>query len=156
MVAQNYGAKQYDRANQGIHRGLVMTIGIVMTISAVLFFCCETLGELFINKESYDIIPLAGRLMRLLSPFYFLYVFGEIFAGSLRGAGDTFKPMLLTLLGTCLSRIMWVVLVVPQNPTMTFILNSYPISLAFTAILLAAHYRSYRKKKYWKSVKTTP
>ena len=123
-----------------------MTIGIVMTISAVLFFCCETLGGLFINKESYDIIPLMGQLMRFLSPFYFLYVFGEVFAGALRGAGDTFKPMLLTLLGTCLPRIMWVVLVVPQNPAMTFILSGYPISWAFTAILLTAYYRSYRKK----------
>jgi putative MATE family efflux protein len=146
FVAQNYGAKLYDRANQGVPRGLAMTTCIVLAISAVLFLGCEQLGKLFINKESYDIIPLTGRLMRFLSPFYFLYVFGEVFAGALRGTGETFKPMLLTLLGTCLPRILWVLLTAPRNPTMIFILGSYPISWTLTAILLMAYYQIFHRR----------
>lgn len=78
-----------------------MTLGIVLSISAVLYIWCEPLGRLILNAEDGHIVVITGRLMRLMAPLYFLYVFGEIYGGALRGAGESFAPMLITLLGTC-------------------------------------------------------
>jgi putative MATE family efflux protein len=140
FVAQNYGAGQYARARKGVRMGLGMTLGIVAFVSAVLFFWCEPLGKLFINRADYDIIPLLGQFMRFLSPLYIFYVFGEVFSGAIRGTGETFKPMLLTLLGTCASRILWIALIVPSHRTMRTIITSYPVSWLLTAIFFAVFY----------------
>jgi putative MATE family efflux protein len=147
FVAQNYGAKQYERARKGVRRGLEMTLGIVAVVSAVLFFGCEPLGKLFLHRADYDIIPLMGKFMRFLSPLYIFYVFGEVFSGAVRGTGETFRPMLLTLLGTCASRILWILLIVPHNRTMRVIIASYPVSWLLTSIFFAVFYRKFKQKR---------
>jgi len=147
FVAQNFGANQYFRVRQGVRIGLGMTLGSVIDISVVLFFWSEPLGKLFINAGDYDILPLTGQLMRSLSPLYFLYVFGEVLAGAIRGTGETVKPMILTLLGTCASRILWILFVVPKNRTMLIIIYSYPVSWLLTAICFIAFYSMFKKNK---------
>ena len=146
FVAQNYGAKHYARARQGVRSGLGMTLAIVAAVSALLFFCCEPLGKLFINQEDHDIIPLLGQLMRFLSPLYILYVFGEVFSGAIRGTGETLRPMLLTLLGTCASRILWILLVVPSHRTMRMIICRYPVSWLLTAIAFTVFYHLFKER----------
>lgn len=144
--AQNYGARKYLRVQKGVRTGLGMTLFAVCLISLALFFWCEPLGKLFIKPEDYDVIPFMGELMRFLSPLYFVYVFGEVLSGAIRGAGETFIPMILTLVGTCASRILWVLLVVPQNPTMEMIIGSYPVSWAMTSLFFIVYYHMFKAR----------
>jgi Na+-driven multidrug efflux pump len=74
-------------------------------------------------------------------------LFGEVFAGAVRGTGETFKPMLLTLLGTCVPRVLWVLLVVPDHRTMTAIVASYPVSWLLTSAFFVVFYRSFKEKR---------
>jgi Na+-driven multidrug efflux pump len=147
FVAQNFGASQYARIRQGVRTGLGMTLAFIISISAVLSLWSEQLGKLFINAADYDVLPLTGQLMRFLAPMYFLYVFGEVLASAIRGTGETVKPMILTLLGTCLSRILWILFVVPRNRTMFTIIWSYPVSWLITAIGFIVFYSVFKKKK---------
>ena len=60
--------------------------------------------------------------------------------GTLRGMGITFMPMIITLIGTCLFRILWMYLVVPCWPTTAGISLVYPISWFLTGIALTIWY----------------
>lgn len=146
FVAQNYGAGKYDRIFKGIWVGLMMTLAIILIISVNLFFFSEPIGRLFINSADYDVIPITGQLMRFLSPLYFLYVFGDVLSGAIRGTGETIKPMLLTLVGTCMCRILWILIVVPENRTMMTIIGSYPVSWFVTAVFFIIFYYGFKKK----------
>jgi len=159
FVAQNYGAGRYRRLRCGVVIGLGMTLAAVAVISTVLFIWNEPLGKLFINAADYDVIPLMGSIMRFLSPLYGIYVFGEVLSAAIRGSGETFKPMLLTLTGTCASRILWMRYIVPLKPSLFTIILSYPVSWALTACLFTVFYHFYKKKyffdKYGRPVKSS-
>lgn len=146
FIAQNYGAMKYNRVRKGVGVGISMAAGITISLSAILFFWSEPIGKLFINAKDYDIIPLTGELMRFLAPFYFTYVFGEIFASTIRGCGDTFRPMLLTLLGTCVTRILWILFVVPIYNNIKVTISSYIVSWILTSLLMSIYYFFFRKK----------
>ena len=88
------------------------------------------------------IFPLCAgmQMIRFLAPFYVVFVFVEIFAGALRGMGNTLVPMIITFSGTCLLRIIWLLTYVPSHHTIEAIEASYPITWVITAIMLTGYY----------------
>ena len=74
----------------------------------------------------------ALRMVRSLSPWYFLFVPIEMLSGALRGMGDTLIPTFLTALGICVFRSVWMFLVIPHWHEIEGITISYPISWGVT------------------------
>ena len=146
FVAQNYGSNNHSRCRSGVRVGLGMTLGAVALISAVLYWWSEPLGRLFINAGDGNIAELAAQIMRFIAPAYFLYVFGEVLSGAIRGTGESFTPMLITLLTTCAPRILWITLAVPQSEDIIHILGCYPLSWAITAIVFIVYYQFNKRK----------
>ena len=69
------------------------------------------------------------------------YLFGEVFAASIRGCGETLRPMLLTLIGTCGFRVLWVILLhVVWSPTLFNVTLGYPVSWFFHSALVSLYY----------------
>jgi Na+-driven multidrug efflux pump len=95
-----------------------MSLAVVFTISTVLYLGSGFLGRLFVDDEK--VIAQSTLLMRFLAPLYFLYLGGEILSGAIRGTGETFKPMVMTLLGTCACRIFWILFVPKRFNTPPF------------------------------------
>jgi putative MATE family efflux protein len=145
FTAQNFGAGLYGRARSGVRACIGMTLALVFAVSAVLYLGCGFLGRLFVRDG--EVLQLSASLMRFLAPLYFLYIGGEIFSGAIRGMGETFKPMLLTLLGTCACRIFWVLFAVPQRPTLRMVIWSYPVSWFVTSLFFIVFYRIYTLKR---------
>jgi len=69
-----------------------------------------------------------------------------VLSGAIRGTGETVKPMLLTLIGTCMCRILWILIVVPKNRNMMTIIGSYPVSWFVTALFFIGFYCVFKKK----------
>ncbi len=140
FVAQNHGAGRDDRVQKGTRTTMVIALSLVGVLSLILYFFTADLGKLFIAQSDWDILPLAQRFMHLEAPFYWLYVVGETLSSSVRGLGDTFRPMLLTVLGTCGLRLAWVALVVPRFPVMEVIILAFPLSWGVTSLFFVAYY----------------
>jgi Na+-driven multidrug efflux pump len=85
--------------------------------------------------------------MRFLAPLYFIYIGGEVLSGAIRGTGETFKPMILTLLGTCACRVVWVLFAVPLQPTLKMVIWSYPVSWIVTSIFFIVFYQIHKLQK---------
>jgi putative MATE family efflux protein len=145
FVAQNYGARLYGRARSGVLICSGITLIFVFAGSTVLYLGCGPMGRLFISDN--EVIGLSIRLMRFLAPLYFLYIGGEVLSGAIRGTGETFKPMILTLLGTCAFRILWILFVVPRQPVLKMVILSYPVSWFVTSLSFIVFYQIHKSKR---------
>lgn len=56
------------------------------------------------------------------------------------GAGDSAIPTVMTLVGVCLLRIVWLAAVLPQHHTMTAVLLTYPITWIITSFMFIVYY----------------
>ena len=148
FVAQNYGAKKYERITGVVRLSLIMSGIMIGSVCLILYFWNIPLGKLFINSKDYEILIITERLMHILAPFYTVFIFAEILSVAIHGTGETFKPMLITLLGVCTSRIAWIFLFVPINPIIEMIVLAFPISWTLTSIIFIIYYPIYRKKLY--------
>jgi putative MATE family efflux protein len=145
FVAQNYGARLYGRARNGVAACFGISLIIIVGISAILYLFCRPLSRMFVND--HEVINLTVSLMRFLAPFYFLYIGGAILSGAIRGTGETFKPMALTLFGICACRILWILFAVPLWPTLKMVILSFPVSWFITSATFIVFYNIYKSRK---------
>lgn len=146
FVAQNYGAKKYERITAVVRAGLIMSAAMVGSICVILYFWNVPLGKLFINSKDYGILTISEKLMHILIPFYVVFIFTEVFSAAINATGETFTPMLITLLGVCASRLVWIFFFVPLNPVIEMIVLAFPISWTLTSIIFTIYYFIYKKK----------
>lgn len=142
FAAQNIGAGQPDRARRATRYAMVTGVSLIIGLSFLIFLFVEPLCSLFISGGSAaDVIPLARLYMNTQIGFYFTYVFGSVVCGMIQGEGNTIAPMLITLLGTCIYRILWIFLYTPHHPGMIPIIACYPISWMLTSAAFLLYYR---------------
>lgn len=138
FVGQNYGAGKMDR----VRKSTLICLAIDLVVSAVLVVLLvagrELLFRLFISDAS--VIEIGAEMLRLIMPWYVVYVFIEVLAGSLRGVGDVIVPVIITLFGVCLLRIVWIIGVMHFSPTIPAIIYSYPVTWVLTALAFIVYY----------------
>lgn len=133
FVSQNYGARQYKRigiiALQCV--GLVTIIGLVMGNG--MYLAGGLLLRLYAKEEA--VISMGLRRLLLISCPYFLCGIMETLVGCIRGIGYSVLPMIVSLSGACLFRIIWIYTVFQSNHTLDALYISYPISWMLTALV---------------------
>lgn len=138
FVAQNYGAGQYSRARRGVRAVLISALISVAAVSSILYFGSAALAAFLI--DDIMVIDTVSRIMYLIAPFYAVYVFCDVLPSALRGMGDTLMPMLITLIGTSATRVLWVFFIVPLQPNLMTVLTCYPVSWGITALVFILYY----------------
>ncbi len=128
--SQNLGAKKYGNFNKIYYRSLILTVVIAGSMSLLaLLFKNEILG-VFSNDP--EVISYGAQRLAMILPFYFFCPLMDVGAGQLRGMGKSFLPMIISLLGACGLRLLWIFFVFPYNPTLEFLYWAYPISWIVT------------------------
>ena len=136
--AQNFGARNIGRMRRGLRMAFGMSIVIALVIAAIFQIGIESIAGLFIADRT--IIGLTSHMTRVIAVFYAFYGMTEIYSGMIRGAGESLRPMVITLTGTCLFRIVWLMFLLPFNHTLDMVLWSYPISWMLTALIYVLYY----------------
>lgn len=138
FTSQNLGAERYDR----ICPVLLWTQGCAVTLGLTLGRLVTCLGPqlLSIYSDSFAVISAGMDRLEIVCSTYALYGIMEVMVGSLRGLGYSVLPMLVSLIGVCLLRLIWVFTVfqIPAFHTVQTVYWSYPLSwsLTFLAHLL--------------------
>ncbi len=103
FVGQNLGARKTERVKKGFLATLLMSGGLCVAISAVLILFRNQLIGIFSNDQA--VISVGGEYLLIVAGFY--VVFSSLFmtSGVLRGAGDTFFSMFVTLFALWVVRI---------------------------------------------------
>lgn len=146
FTSQNMGAKKYKRVDKILIECLVivMIVGIVMGAGAYL------IGTSLLSIYSSDPQVISYGLLRmsLICVPYFLCGMMDVFVGSLRGMGYSVMPMLVSLTGACLFRIVWIFTIFATNRSLFVLYFSYPVSWALTATAHLICYMIVRKKVF--------
>ena len=143
FVGQNFGAAKYDRVKKGTRVCLAMAVGTAFCMSTLLMLTGKYLFMIF--TDDAVVMDIGLRMMHNIAPTFVLFVFIEIFSGSLRAQGHTLVTTLVTLIGICLFRVIWVTLIVPGG-TMEQVVACYPISWFVCAVVISIYYR-YKQKR---------
>lgn len=145
FTGQNYGANKYSRCRQALKISLLEgAITLVISIGIVLISGKYLLA--IFNNDARVIELGYTRLILVMSAHIFSLIY-EVISGYLRGFGISLVPAILTTLGVCVVRIIWIKLYFPQHQTFEAILTAYPISLSLTAVLMFAAMICYRLTK---------
>ena len=112
FAGQCFGAGKIDRMKKAMKTCMAMHIGVTFLVSALLLFIARPAYSLFVRSDKA--IDLAIEVMWCIVPFYFTWSYTEVLTGTLRGTGNTFVPMIIVLIGTCLFRVVWMYAVVPH------------------------------------------
>ena len=144
FVGQNYGARKYDR----VHKSVRICLGIDSIISVILivFLMLFRVPLFRLFTQDPSVIRIGSDMLALITPCYIFFVFIEVLAGALRGMGDVMIPTLITLLGVCVLRLIWIAVVLQISPTVNAIIYSYPVTWIATAVLFIIYYLHKKKR----------
>jgi len=150
FVGQNAGAHQYDRVRKTyvicLLSGCVLTIGV----GALAYTFGPQLLSIYITDSPQAISYGMIRLAYIALP-YFLCALMDITTGALRGLGASMSPMLISVLGVCGIRILWIYTIfqIPAYHSPESLYLSYSISwiitFAFQLLALILVYRKHTK-----------
>jgi len=144
FTGQNFGAGKYDRVRKGARVCLKMALSVAVALSVLLYFGGSYVYILF-TKDA-EVISKGMEIMHFLVPTFWTCVCIEIFSGTLRGMGNSLVPMIITSLGVCALRVVWLFTVVPIRPDIKTVIFSYPLTWSVTSVLFILYYRYYTKK----------
>ncbi len=135
FVSQNVGAKKLDRARKSCIYSLLMTAGLGVVIGLTAYFCGDLILKIFI--ENNEIAMMYGKQRYIITfPVYFLAGIMGVLPGAIRGFGSSIPPSLITLIGACGVRIVWVYTIFQMHPNLTTLYLVHPITWVLTSIAL--------------------
>lgn len=156
FMSQNFGAGEYKRLNKILACGelCVVAVGLVLGNAAVLF------GNqlLSIYSDSPEVIAAGMVRLHYISKVYFLCGIMDVLVGALRGIGYSVLPMVVSLLGACGLRLLWIATVfqIPQFHKIEVVYLSYAITWIITAGVHFLCYVIVRKRVTKKYEQGTP
>ena len=143
FVGQNYGAGKYDRVRKSIRVCIGMDFAAAILLMLVLVCFRIPLFHIFVTDE--NVVEIGLKMMATMAPFYWLFVFTEVFSRCAARHGRWCRSVLSQPAGICLFRVVWIFGVVALLPTLTVTLLNYPVS--WFNIRSVSVYYHFRMKK---------
>lgn len=138
FVGQNFGAQKYSRIRKGTWTCLAMGVVMVAALDALLLaFRTPILG---IYTDNPEVIAVGSMVMLSIMPYEFLFMPIEVFAGTMRGVGNSLMPTLITGSCVCLFRVVWLMTAVRHWHSLKTLTLSYPLSWALAAAVFLVVY----------------
>lgn len=146
FTSQCYGAKKFARINRVLAMSLLCVVAAGLICGHGLLFSGYRILGIF-SSNSQVIVAGMNRLSVILST-YFLCGIMDVLVGALRGIGYSVLPMVVSLIGSCLLRLLWLATVFQMERfhTTTTVYLSYPISWAITLSVHAVCFAVLRRK----------
>lgn len=138
FAGQNFGAGKYDRIKKSVRICLSMAAVTSILLSVIVLAGGRVFFGLFTNDPG--VVTIGLGMMWVISPSYITYICIEILGGTTRGCGDAIPPMLMTCVGICVLRVIWILAVVPLRPEVSTVAFSYPLTWSVTSVLFIVYY----------------
>lgn len=140
FVGQNFGAQKYNRIRKSVWTCLFMSIATQLFVSTMTMLLRRFI--LGIYTTDLDVIRVGAYAMLWIVPFNALFMFVEVFAGTMRGVGYSVMPTVITGVCICLFRVLWVLLIVSRWHTIEVLCIVYPFSwILASAVFLITYLR---------------
>lgn len=145
FVGQNFGANKIDRCKKTLFLCLIEDAIASGTAILIVLITGKFLLSIFNNNP--EVIEIGYTRLVIIFIAYIFSMLYEVMSGYLRGFGFSLVPAILTTVGVCVLRIIWINTVFPANRTFVTIMTAYPVSLSTTALLIFIALIIYRPSK---------
>ena len=147
FIGQNTGARKYDRARKILWLCLASVTVVGLTAGSIAFFSAPKLLAIYI-PDAPSAIQYGITRMAFISLPYFLCGLMDVTTGALRGMGSSIAPMVVSVVGICVLRIVWIktIFQIPALHTPECLYVTYPISWIVTLVAqLVIFFKVYKR-----------
>jgi putative MATE family efflux protein len=133
FTGQNYGAKKFHRITKVVwyNLGLVTLVGLVLGIGAYLL----STPLLSIYSTDPEVIAYGKeRLLMVCAPYAICGVM-NVMVGAMRGLGSSLTPMVASIFGVCVLRVIWIYTIFPLDRTFFMLFLSYSVTWLVTGLI---------------------
>ncbi len=148
FTSQNYGVRKFKRMDKILFECLGLTIVVALVLGGGSYLFGSELMHIY--TKSADVVACGTDIMLYTTVTYFLCGIMDLFPGALRGMGHSAVPMILSVIGTVGTRIVWIYWVFPQHRALDFLFISYPVSWILTIVMQVVCFYFVRKKVHGK------
>jgi len=132
FTGQNMGAKKYDRIDTIARICTVLILAIWIVLGGRTMLVSKPLLRIFTSDPR--VIEMGMQRIYVLMAAYFTCGTMNVYPGLTRGMGYSMLPMLCTLIGACLMRIVWLATVFTWYPTVIMLFACYPVTWALAGL----------------------
>lgn len=148
FTSQNYGAGKKKRMDLVLRDCLILTVVIGLLMGGGAYLFGPELLHIYTSDEA--VIACGMEILLYTTVTYFLCGIMDLIPGALRGMGRSAVPMLLSVIGTVGTRIIWIYLIFPAHRSLAVLFISYPVSWLATIIMQAACFYFVRRNVHSK------
>ncbi len=133
FTSQNFGVRNYERIKKAQARGFILLTIIGAVLCSMCYLFPEQLIGIYVDKEtSLQTIQYGAERLQLVGGTCFLIGFANVFVAGMRGMGYSMIPMLLSVVFTCASRLLWIATAFQYSRTVFTLYMVYPVSYILT------------------------
>ena len=148
FAGQNIGAHKPSRIITSLKVCLVWALVFGVLLGGLT--CAFGAPLLALFSPEADVISAGLERLYIVNGPYFICGLMDVMTGVLRGIGYSLLPMIVSILGACVFRILWVMTIFAAMPTLEVLMISYPVSWLLTFAVLAVIFL-----RVWKKLKAT-
>lgn len=148
FIAQNLGARQYDRIKKSFITCMAYSIIFVLATSVLMYLFREPLLRLYVPDSAEAVHYGLSRMSYILIPG-FLMATMTVSTGALQGLGHSLSATIISLITNGALRVTWIytIFAIPKYHTLECLYLNYPISWFLTTAIEAPLFFFFLKKK---------
>ena len=144
FTSQNYGVRKFKRMDKVLLECLGLTVIVALVLGGGSYLFGAELMHIY--TKSSKVIECGVDIMLYTTVTYFLCGIMDLLPGALRGMGHSTVPMILSVIGTVGTRIVWIYVIFPCHRSLDFLFISYPVSWLLTIVMQVICFYFVRKK----------
>lgn len=143
FTSQNYGVKKLKRMDRVLLDCMILSVGVTLPLGCGAYFFGPELLKIYTSDA--DVIRCGVEVLAFTTVPYFCCGIMDLLPGALRGMGYSGVPMILSIIGTVGTRIVWIFGLFPAHRSLSFLFISYPVSWILTILMQAVCFCFVRK-----------
>lgn len=143
FTSQNYGVKKLKRMDRVLLDCMILSVGVTLTLGCGAYFFGPELLKIYTSDA--DVIRCGVEVLAFTTVPYFCCGIMDLLPGALRGMGYSGVPMILSIIGTVGTRVVWIFGLFPAHRSLSFLFISYPVSWILTILMQAVCFCFVRK-----------
>ncbi len=135
FTSQNYGVRKFKRMDKVLVDCAILSIIVSVVIGGGSYLLGHQILGIYTKQE--DVIQCGMEILSISTILYFLCGLMDMIPGSMRGVGYSAVPMLLSIIGTVGTRLVWIYGIFPEHRSLYVLFMSYPVSWGLTIVMQA-------------------
>ena len=144
FTSQNYGVRKTKRMDKILIDCMILSFAFSFTLGCGAYLFGNELLRLYTSDPK--VIQCGIEILAFTTVPYFCCGLMDLFPGALRGMGHSGVPMILSIIGTVGTRIVWIFGLFPNHRSLSFLFISYPVSWILTILMQVICFYFVRKK----------